>query len=79
MNITMQTLASVERAKLHTLDEGYKLGRTTQMQAGVWYRLHKLEDTKSEVLQALEVYENLGAERSAKFCRNLLQYIDRDI
>ena len=67
----------IERAKPHTVNDAYKLGRVTGIRADVWYRQHRLEQAQSEALQALEIYERLGATKEASNCRNLLQEVER--
>ena len=65
----------VERAKSHTGDEKYKLGRAMQLQANILLRQVRLEDAKSEALCALDIYEKFGAAHDAGICRELLQSI----
>ena len=69
--------AHIEQAKSHAVNDAYLLGCAMQMQAQVWYRQGKLEDAKYEAHSALEVYDKLGAARSAGTCRDLLQRIER--
>ena len=47
-----------------------------ELPADVWYRQLRLEDARSEALHSLEIYENLGAAMDAKYCRDLLQWIE---
>jgi tetratricopeptide (TPR) repeat protein len=65
--------AHVEQAKLHAAEIPYYLGRAMEAQARIFYREHRFEDTKSEALRALEVFEKLGAANDAGHCRDLLQ------
>ena len=67
----------IERAKLCVVNDARRLGRAMELQAGVWYLQLRLEDAKLEALHALEIYEKLGAARDARFCRDLLQKIER--
>jgi tetratricopeptide (TPR) repeat protein len=67
----------VRQAKSYTANEPYKLGRATQIQADVWYRQLRLEEAKSEALQALEIHEKLGAAKDAGHCRALLQMVEQ--
>jgi tetratricopeptide (TPR) repeat protein len=67
----------VGQAKSHAINDVYKLGRATQIQANVWYRQLRLEEAKSEALQALEIYEKLGAAGDAGSCRHLLQMVEQ--
>jgi hypothetical protein len=41
----------------------YYLGRTVELQAGVWYKQHRLEEARTEALRAADVYDKLGAAR----------------
>ena len=69
--------AQIERAKAHAVNDEYKLGRATRLQADFWYRQHILEVAESEVLQALEIFEKLGAVKDVKNYRRLLQKVER--
>ena len=71
--------AQIELTKSHALGDIYKLGRAMQLQAGIWYLQHRLEDAKSEAVHALENYEKAGAARDAEFCRDFLQKVERAI
>ena len=51
----------IERAKSHTVDDVYKLGRAMGQQAWIWYRQGRLEEAKAESLCAFEIFEKLGA------------------
>ena len=68
---------NIERAKLHTTNHPYELGRGMKMQAQIWYQEGRLEEAKSETLRALEVYEKLGAEGSAGRCRGFLHKVEQ--
>ena len=68
--------AHVQKAKSHTDDNAYYMGRGMEMQAWIWYLQHKLEDARSEALGALEIYERVGAAGDAGGCRELLQWIE---
>jgi tetratricopeptide (TPR) repeat protein len=69
----------IERAKAHAIDGGrqYELGRAMEMQAKVWYRQLRLEDAKSEALDAIQIYEKLGYVKGVGICRRLLQKVER--
>jgi tetratricopeptide (TPR) repeat protein len=71
--------AHIEQAKSNVVDDTYLLGCVAYMQAGIWYRQERLEDSKLETLRALEIYERLGAARDAGLCRDLLQKVERAI
>jgi tetratricopeptide (TPR) repeat protein len=65
----------IELAKSHAVNDAYKLGRATLMQAGVWHRQLRLEEAKSEATHALEIFEGLGAMKDAGVCKGLLQEV----
>jgi tetratricopeptide (TPR) repeat protein len=67
----------VRQTKSYTANEPYKLGLATKIQAEVWYKQHRLEEAKSEALQALEIYEKLGAAMDAGICKSLLQKVEQ--
>jgi tetratricopeptide (TPR) repeat protein len=71
--------AHIEQAKSYAVDGGmqYELGRATEMQAEVWYRELRLEDAKSEALDALQIYEKLGLAEDVSRCRRILQQVER--
>ena len=69
----------IGQAKSHAIDDAYNLGRAMGMQAWIWYRQHRLEDARSEVLHALEVYKRLGETQDVRLCRELLGIIEREI
>jgi len=68
--------AHIEHAKSHTAGNTYYLGRTMELQAWVWYDQHRLEEAKSEVLRAADVYEKIGAAKDLEDCRQLLRDIE---
>jgi len=64
---------SIERAKLHAINDPYQMGRAIHQQAWVWYRQRRFNEAKSEALRAADVYERLGAVRDLEICRDLLR------
>jgi len=68
--------AHVERAKPHTENNAYHLGRAVNLQATVWYKQDRLEEAKSEALRAADVFEKLGAVANLEDCRELLRWIE---
>ena len=68
--------AHIERAKSHTVDDGYHLGRAVELQAMVHHRQHRFLDATSEALRALEVYKKLGALGDIENCECLLRDIE---
>ena len=71
--------AQLERAKPHTINSVYNLGYATELQARVWYRQRRLEEAKSEVLRATDIYEKLGAATKMEGCRELLRDIEKEL
>ena len=69
----------IEQAKSHTADKPYWLGCAVHLQASVWYYQDRLEDAKTEVLHALEIFEKLGAANPERTSRDLLQMIEEAI
>jgi tetratricopeptide (TPR) repeat protein len=67
---------SIGQAKPHAVDDSYKLGHVTILQARVWYQQGRLEDARSEASHALEIYDKLGAARNAGECRDFLQSVE---
>ena len=61
------------RAKSHTTENRYYLGHAVEVQARISYQQRRLEDTKSEALSALEIFEKLGVAKEAERCRDLLR------
>ena len=66
----------IERAKSHVVGHEYPLGRAAELLARIWYRQGKLEEARSEVLHAKEIYEKLGIAAGLQKCRNILQEIE---
>jgi tetratricopeptide (TPR) repeat protein len=71
--------AYIEQAKSHAHNDAYNLGRTMTTQAEIWYRQGRHEGATSEALGALEIFEKLGASKSAGDCKNLLQKIEATV
>ena len=70
-------LVHIEQAKTYTVDDRYLLGRAIHLQAQIYYLQHRLEDSTSEALRALEILEGLGAQEDVKACKDLLQDIEQ--
>jgi tetratricopeptide (TPR) repeat protein len=70
----------IEHAKLHATKETdkYSEGCTMKLQAQVWYKEHKLEEAKAEVLCAADVFERLGITKEVESCRMVLQSIEEE-
>jgi demethoxyubiquinone hydroxylase (CLK1/Coq7/Cat5 family) len=45
------------------------LAYAMEMQAKIWYWQDRLEDARSEILGAKEVYEGLGLSKQVEYCR----------
>jgi len=73
--------AHVEQAKFHATNDNdtYALARAIQLQAGFWHRQRRFEEAKSEALDAVEMFEKLGATNDMERTRRLLQWIDVDV
>jgi tetratricopeptide (TPR) repeat protein len=67
----------IEKARPWAVDDPYLLGRATFLQAIIYYRQHKFEDSASEALDALEIFERLGAQGDAELCKGLLRDIEQ--
>jgi tetratricopeptide (TPR) repeat protein len=71
--------AHVEHAKSHSADNTRFLSLAMEEQAWVWYKQHRLEEAKSEVLCAADLYEKAGATRDLEECRKLLRRIEKEL
>ena len=71
--------AHIERAKLHTVNNIYYLGRVTELQAEIWYKQHRLEVARAEALRAADNYNKLGATIDMERCRELLRMIEEEL
>ena len=66
----------IESAKLYAVNYPYLLGRVMQLQACTWYRQRRIEEARSEALDAAELLEGLGASQVLEDCRVLLRQIE---
>ena len=66
----------IEHAKSHAANDAYHLGRAMELQARSWYKQSRLEEARSEVLCAADVYRKVGAAEDMEDCRKLLENID---
>lgn len=71
--------AHVEQATSHAVNHAYNLGCVIELQAEILYEERMLEEARSEVLRAVEVFEKLGAAKDLERCRENLQWINRDV
>ena len=69
----------IECAKSHAVDSTYNLGYAMEMQAKIWRKQHRLEEARSEVLRAADVYETLGAAKDVEDCGTLLRDIQNGL
>jgi tetratricopeptide (TPR) repeat protein len=69
----------IKQAKSYAVHNAYNLARGMEIQSGVWYQQCRLEDAKSEVSQALEIFEKFGAAEDVRTCSKLLQRVKRAI
>ena len=69
----------IERAKSHTVNSAIRLAYATQIQAWVWFEQRKLEEARSEVLRAADIFEKLGSTADAERCRELFQKIQEEL
>jgi tetratricopeptide (TPR) repeat protein len=69
--------AHIEQLKLYAGDNAYYVGIAMMMQAVTWFQQRRLEEAKSEVLGAIEIFEQAGVAKEAKQCKFLLQRIER--
>jgi tetratricopeptide (TPR) repeat protein len=69
----------IERAKSHTVNSAYNLGRAMEEQARVWYRQRRLEEARSEALRAPDIYAKLGAAKDVERCQKFAQRIQDEL
>ena len=68
----------VERAKSYADDDTFLLGRALKLQAEFWYKQRRLEEAGSEALQAVDLFEKLGASWDLDKSRELLRDIQKE-
>ena len=69
----------VEHAKSCVVGDKYNLGRAMEEQARLWYMQRKLEEARTEVLRAADVYDEIGAMEDVEDCRELLRDIEKEL
>jgi tetratricopeptide (TPR) repeat protein len=69
----------IERAKSHTTQNAYNLGRAMEVQARIWHQQRQLTDSASEASRAVEIYKKQGALRDVRRCEGLLKGIQQSI
>ena len=68
--------AHIERAKPHTVNNTYLLGRVMQLQAVFLSQQHRLKEAKAIALEATNIYEKLGVMKDLEKCQEFLQQIE---
>jgi tetratricopeptide (TPR) repeat protein len=68
-----------EHAKSHTANDPHGLGSAMELQAHIWYRQGRLEEAESELLGAIDVFEELGSVGYVKRCRSFLWDINEEM
>ena len=71
--------AHVEHAKSHSTDHKFHLGRGMQLQATFLCKRRRFEEAKSEVLEAIEIFEEIGTTLDLDKCKNLLRDIKKEL
>jgi hypothetical protein len=71
--------AHVEHAMPYTVNNTFNLGSAMMVRAQLLYKQHRLEEARSEILRAADVYEKLGASQGKKACKWLLQEIQKKL
>ena len=67
----------VEQAKSHAANNARHLGYATEEQFAIWYEQDRLEEAKSELLRAAEIYDKLGATENVERCKQNLWHIEK--
>ena len=68
--------AHIECAKSYAVSYTYNMGRAMALQAWSWYKQHRLEEARSEALDACDASEKLWFARG---CRELLRRIEGEM
>jgi len=50
-----------------------------ELQARLWYEQRRFEEAKSEVLRAIEAFEEIGAVDDLEGCKEFLRQIEGEI
>ena len=67
--------AHVERAKLHTTNNAYYMGRAMELHAVIWYGQGRFGEARLEALCAANAYEKVEATEDLERCRTLLRLL----
>ena len=68
--------AHIEHAKLHAINDPYRLGRAMGQDARFWYWQGKFEEARLEILRAADVYRKIGATEDSEACQVILRDIE---
>ena len=69
--------AHLEQAKSHTTSDAEYVGHAMELQAEMWCSERKFQEARSEVLQAIALYERIGVTTDVERCRAILQNIEQ--
>ena len=72
------THAHVERARSHTANDTYLVGRAMHLQARFRYGQRRFGEARSEALCAIDAFEKVGATIDLEVCRDLLRDIEKE-
>ena len=67
----------IERAKLYAVNHPHSLGKAMYLQGWVLWKQRKLEEARSELLGAAEIFEKLGAPWGMRLCGKILEDIQK--
>jgi tetratricopeptide (TPR) repeat protein len=68
--------AHLEYAKSYAVNNPYLLARASRLKIFYWFQQHMFQEAKSEALDALDMFEKLGAADDAVQVREFLEKID---
>jgi tetratricopeptide (TPR) repeat protein len=68
-----------ERAKSHVVNNPYSLCRAMELHALLYYEHRELGWAESELLDAVDIFEELGDVGGVKRCRSFLRIIDEEM
>ena len=71
--------AHVERAKSYVVNDTYRLGRVTELQASFWYKRGMFQEATSEALRAANLYGKIGAAKKVGDCETILRDIEEAV
>ena len=71
--------AHLEQARSYAAGTAYYIGRVMTQQAFVWYEQHRLEEARSEILRAADVFTKLGSAEDMYVCSAFLSDIEKGL